>query len=982
MTSGASKPTPVLVGRQHELDSLWNQFEQSMTGRLHVALVAGEPGIGKTRLLGEIARRAEQTGALVLRGGASEAEGMPPYLSFLEALGQHIRSATPDELREQTGAMASVLATILPELSLCLGELPSSYVLPPEQARLRLYEAVGTFLAAIAAPHGLLLLLDDLQWADTATLDLLCYVAHAQPNARLLVLGAYRAGEVTHRPAFERALTELNRLRLLTSIKIGPLTETDLRTFATNTLDTPIDAAFSRLLATQSEGNPFFAEELLWGWLETGVISYDERGVRLGEPVEAALPSSIVGAVRQRVNRLASRVITLLHTAAIIGRTFDIALLAEVVDQDRESVEEHLQQAEQARLIRSEQAGTFTFSHDTIRACLYDEMSSARRTRLHTLIGRSLELRLDHSDAHQLAELAFHFARSGDRELGATYSQLAAEQARSAYAPQEAVGHYRTALVLVADNDLRRGEWLQGLGEAALLAAAPQDAIGAFQAAQDWWLRAGNSAAAGRAALGLGRAHWQLEEIGLSRAALQKAVTLLSEPPGTDTARALIELGSLLVLSLHEYTEARGYLDQALTLTQKFGDMHLEAAASRAMGNLLLRAGDVEGATLMLEQALLKADEVSDALEATESSASLYMAYNWAGVLDQREVVLQRWLAYARRCHDPYQLRHIYSHLAFHFTMRGQRAEAEEALAQGQLIVEQLASPEPLALLQLMQGMIAGVLWGDLETSEELLCAAIARFRALEPRSLVWWLGGLGFVQALEGKRQEALAALDELEALIAPLSAEAMPTAHTLSNMAAITVQLGDQKWAARLYPRLLPFHGQFHSFLVDRLLGALAILLEDYATARGYLATAEEATQRFGLKVEYASTLLAEADLELAERGRSGVATARTFLEEAATLVEQFGNQDHPWARQIRERLRQLARMGTRPHLPAGLSLREAEVLRLVAQGLSNREIAGALVISERTVANHLVSIYNKTLADNRAAATAFAFRYGLAE
>jgi DNA-binding CsgD family transcriptional regulator len=981
MTDGAVKATPVLVGRQRELDSLWNQFEQSITGRLRVALVAGEPGMGKTRLLREVARCAERSGAAVLRGGASEAEGMPPYLPFLEALGQHIRAASPDELLMQTGEMASVLATILPELSLRLGELPSSYVLPPEQARLRLYEAVGMFLAAIAAPHGLLLLLDDLQWADTATLDLLCYLARSQPNARLLVLGAYREGEVTHRLAFERALTELNRLRQLTTTTPGSLTETDLSIFAANALGAPVDPALSRLLASQSEGNPFFAEELLWGWLETGVITYDEKGVCLGEQVEAMLPSSIVSAVRQRINRLAPQVITLLHTAAIIGRAFDTVLLAEVADQDREAVEEHLQQAAQARLIRSEQAGRFTFSHDTIRACLYEEVSSSRRTRLHTLIGRRLELQLDHADAHQLAELAFHFARSGDRELGATYSQLAAEQARRAYAPQEAVGHYRTALLLVAAQDPRRGEWLQGLGEAALLAATPQDAIGAFQAAQDWWLRAGKSAAAGQAALGLGRAHWRLEEIGPARAALQQAVSLLSKQPTTDTVQALIELGSLLVLSLHEYIEARDYLDQALTLAQGFGDVHLEAAASRALGNLLLRAGDVEGAILLLEKALLKADEAVDVLEATESCAGLFLAYNWAGAFDRQEGLLPRWLAYARRCHDPYELRHIYSHLATHYTFRGQRAKAEEALTQSRLIVEQLASPEPLALLQLTQGLLASF-WGDLQTAEDLLRAAIARFRELEPRSLVWWLGGFGFVQALEGKRQEALACLDELEALIAPLPAGAMPTAHTLSNMAAITVQLGDRAWAARLYPRLTPFRGQFHGFLVDRLLGALAMLLGDFPAAREYLAAAEEATRRFDLKPERVLALLALADLELAERGRAGISSARAFLEEALALGEQFSNQNHPLAHQIRERQRQLARMGTRPHLPAGLSLREAEVLRLVAQGKSNREVAETLVISERTVANHLASIFNKTLVDNRAGATAFALRQGLAE
>src|SRR5216683_5752047 len=117
MTGGAPKAKPVLVGRQRELDSLWNQFEQSMTGRLRVALVAGEPGIGKTRLLREVARRAEQAGAPVLRGGASEAEGMPPYLPFLEALGKHIRVTPLDQLHEQVARAPEILASLLPELA-------------------------------------------------------------------------------------------------------------------------------------------------------------------------------------------------------------------------------------------------------------------------------------------------------------------------------------------------------------------------------------------------------------------------------------------------------------------------------------------------------------------------------------------------------------------------------------------------------------------------------------------------------------------------------------------------------------------------------------------------------------------------------------------------------------------------------------------------------------------------------------------------
>ncbi|CAA9585782.1 MAG: transcriptional activator domain, partial [uncultured Thermomicrobiales bacterium] len=228
-----------LVGRRRELALLHEQFAAAARGQAVVTLVAGDPGIGKTRLLQSLAARAAETGARVLRGGASEAEGMPPYLPFLEALGTHIRTAPPEEVREQAGALAPVLASILPELATKLSDLPTSYSLPPEQARLRLYEAVGVFLAAIAAPRPLVLLLDDLQWADAASLDLLCHVARTQPDARLLILGAYRAGEVAHNRALERALAALNRLRTLTVVTAGPLSATEIAALAAGVLGDP-----------------------------------------------------------------------------------------------------------------------------------------------------------------------------------------------------------------------------------------------------------------------------------------------------------------------------------------------------------------------------------------------------------------------------------------------------------------------------------------------------------------------------------------------------------------------------------------------------------------------------------------------------------------------------------------------------------------------------------------------------------------------
>jgi predicted ATPase len=322
-----TNPSSLLIGRRREFGSLWHAFEAAANGHTSVALVVGEPGIGKSWLLDVVGGQARRAGALVLRGNASEAEGMPPYLPFLEALGQHIRTAPADELRAQTGPFASVLATILPELMPRLGESPVNYPLPPEQARLRLYEAVGMVLAAIAARRALLLILDDLQWADPASLDLLCFVTRHQPTARLLILGAYRAGESEQRPEFERAVTELNRLRVLRTVTIGPLSADEIADLARHALGGPVDSTVTRLLYTQSEGNPFFAEELLRGWHETGALVLrggdSDRAYTLAPSVAPTLPPSIVSAVRQRVARLAPELIDLLRTAAIIGRTFD-----------------------------------------------------------------------------------------------------------------------------------------------------------------------------------------------------------------------------------------------------------------------------------------------------------------------------------------------------------------------------------------------------------------------------------------------------------------------------------------------------------------------------------------------------------------------------------------------------------------------------------------------------------------------------------
>jgi hypothetical protein len=235
--------------------------------------LSGDPGLGKTWFLDRIAEHAEARAATVLRGGALEAEGMPPYRPFLEALGAYVRRSPRDVLQAQLGAGARLVAGILPEIELKLARVPHGLNLAPEQARLRLFDAVANFVRGIASSRPAVLLLDDLQWVDTATLELLMHVARRNRSAGLLLVGAYRPGDAADNPALQRALAELGRQRLLAAtLDLPPLSEQETRALGEAHLGGTLRAELASDVWEHSEGNPFVAEELLRGWLEAAQL--------------------------------------------------------------------------------------------------------------------------------------------------------------------------------------------------------------------------------------------------------------------------------------------------------------------------------------------------------------------------------------------------------------------------------------------------------------------------------------------------------------------------------------------------------------------------------------------------------------------------------------------------------------------------------------------------------------------------------------
>ena len=299
---GVSMPllsSTTTVGREAEQALLRESLARAAAGAAHAVLLIGDAGIGKTRLLVEMAATAMRRNALVLRGRGTEIEGLPPYLLFLEALRPFIASAAGRALHRRLGRRAAAAGELFPELA----KPGRSGSLPPEEARLRLFEAVGELIDAAAADRPVVLILDDLHWADAASLDLLCHLFCHRGLHRVLCVGASREAEAEGNAALGRTLNRLNHDRLLTPLRLSPLSAEHIAALAADCLG----GSLSDTLHCHSEGNPFFAEELLQCWQERGGIA-SRGGVWELTPAFAPgnIPAGISGAVRQRLVRLAS----------------------------------------------------------------------------------------------------------------------------------------------------------------------------------------------------------------------------------------------------------------------------------------------------------------------------------------------------------------------------------------------------------------------------------------------------------------------------------------------------------------------------------------------------------------------------------------------------------------------------------------------------------------------------------------------------
>jgi len=449
---------PPFVGRASEL----HLIDQYLTGvGPPVLLLAGEPGIGKSRLLQEAGLRATSGGWQVLSGGCQRRGGQEPYAPMLEALERYLRRQQPARLRQELQDCAW-LVRLLPELtSALLDPRPSSTLLPPEQERRLLFTAVARFLINVAGPAGTLLVLDDLQWAGTDALDLLAALARSDAGTRVRLIGAYRDTEVEPRDPLGMLLADLAHAARVTQRSLKPLTSGEVEELLDSLLQRVEGApALRRRVLQRAGGVPFFLVSCAQGLQSGALVGDTEEGV----------PWDVAQGLRQRVAALPEVARDVLGVAAVVGRVVPPSLLREVIAQPEPLLLSALDATCRARLLVEAPGEGYLFPHDVIREVVEIDLGLARRAALHRQVAEALE-----SQAGQIPiELvAYHYAWSGKQDRAIDYLVRAAERAYHTLAYREAVDLIAQAIGiaercgltdLVANLHVRRGRAFQGAG--------------------------------------------------------------------------------------------------------------------------------------------------------------------------------------------------------------------------------------------------------------------------------------------------------------------------------------------------------------------------------------------------------------------------------------------------------------------------------------------------------------------------------------
>ena len=863
------QPTPnAFVGREHELATLTRALDDALAGDGRLVLIAGEPGIGKSRLAEEVGRHARRRGARVYVGRCWEAGGAPAYWPWVQALRAYIRDSDPEAVRAQLGGEGAELAAILPELRAVIPDLPESPPADSDGARFRLLESVASFLRSAASAGPIVVGLDDLHAADAPSLLLLRFVAGQLGGAPLLIVGCYRDTDVGRE--LSEALADVARGPGMQRLPLRGLSGADTSRLLQMTMGGGPAEELAAEIHAETQGNPLFAKEI------GRLLAAEGHGE--GARGRIPIPQGVLEVIGQRLARQSEGCRNVLALASVVGREFDPDVIGRVAESDDEALFSALDEAAGAGLVGAvpEASGRLRFSHILIRDALYEDLPAPRRLRLHRAIAEALEALYANNPEPHLTELAQHYREAGPpgAEKAIDYAQRAGDRAASQYGYEEAAQSYASALQLLetapSGDAERTCELLLALGEVLSRAGNGAEARQALRKAADLAQRADRPDQLARAAIEYGgRFGWARASIDpFYVPVLERALAAVGTEDSTARVRLLARLAAARrddaprerrVAIAAEALEMAGRIGDPVTLALALEaqwvategpEIVLDAtglAATRRMIELGEQTGEKERMYEGHEHRLNSFWQLGDRTAVDVEFDVL------AGLVDELRQPAQRW--------------HLGTMRTMLALMEGRFDDADRLIEETVVIGQRVENwnavvSQRIALFVLRreQGRL-----GELATT-------ISR-SVHEYPSLLRFACAQAHLEADLGREREARAHLDALLALDLEhehRDAEWLFSMALLPDpCAALTHALG----AAELYPLLLPFEelyalapieGTFGS--MARGLGVLATVLRRYDDAQRHLETAIEIERRMGGRPwlahahhDLASTLLA---------------------------------------------------------------------------------------------------------------------------
>ncbi|MFB9267261.1 AAA family ATPase [Bradyrhizobium erythrophlei] len=645
------------VGRSEERLLLRLAMDRTMGGAGGVVLIAGEAGIGKTRLVDEIAVEARARDMFVVRGHCSDMEGAPPYLPFVEAIEYGLAVTARDVFQEAMGDAGPEIARFVPKVRLAYPDLPPQLSLPTDQARHYMFESVCDFFERAATIRPMLFALEDLHWADVSTTQLLESVARRAARTAFLVIGTYRDVDLSREDPFALGIEHLSRLPSVSRIALKQLNVDDVARMLRSLSGQDPPEQLVRLIYAETEGVPFFVEEVYRHLVEEHRLT--DAGGRWLPQVEIGeieVPETIRLVLGHRIDRIGETAQRVLTTAACIGRTFTFEFLTSVAGETEDDLLDALEQAERARLLVAEEGRRprYVFAHEQIRQTLLGRLAFARRQRLHQRIADAIErLQAGNLDEH-VSDLAYHLAQAGAHHRAAKYFQQAGRSAAAHLATPEALAYFARAAELAGAGPTRRAA-LRARGELLMGLFRGREAAADLELAMREAAEEGAAAEEMEALLRLGRAYYVVgldhrPAIAQSLEALERARVLavrLADRHGE--ARALIPTHWHADFDPNFRPQATANADRALAIARELSDDELEIDALRAvqrLGTLAARRGDIERIAAALERR-------GDLIALNEHLFQTMWAYWRAGCFRDCIATCDRGTALARRLGIP-----------------------------------------------------------------------------------------------------------------------------------------------------------------------------------------------------------------------------------------------------------------------------------------------------------------------------------------